>query len=202
MPWGTTRRPCTAINTCAMASGVLLSSSILRYRSVTFFSLSILRSHCPSSVRCRAISLSYRPSGRGSARARGGGAEARVWSSSSSSRCALVVFPSAACDEIRPRQHPGPGGGRARFSPGVPTHQNHPQNIVKPITLQDEGPCLPFAVGARTANIRALKRGLAFGLERSVQGAGGGGIGGKRCDPTGNDRWVDGRRSLGMGQGR
>lgn len=45
--------------TCAMASGVLLSSSILRYRSVTFFSLSIFRSHWPSSVRCRAISLSY-----------------------------------------------------------------------------------------------------------------------------------------------
>lgn len=46
--------------TCAMASGVLLSSSILRYLSVTFFSLSILRSHWPSSVRCRAISLSWR----------------------------------------------------------------------------------------------------------------------------------------------
>lgn len=51
--------------TCAMASGVLLSSSILRYRSVTFFSLSILRSHWPSSVRCRAISLSYPGAGGG-----------------------------------------------------------------------------------------------------------------------------------------
>lgn len=49
----------TRHHTCAMARGVLLSSNMVRNLSVTFFSRSSFRSHCPSSVRCRAISLSW-----------------------------------------------------------------------------------------------------------------------------------------------